>query len=302
VVARIVKIILKVFTVIKMGKETSKNFTELAVNPFPTVAKEPLRGWKPISEDHFIMNEEVYQSKWLIVVPASMIKSISMVKKYDVIKGESANVFGIKNSYVRRFREALMFNDRYEHAGDDHCLPHRPSYTGLNIHSCATSDIVISIENIKVNLNRMFVKNNLSDQGEYGYSYKKLYISSWCWKFICMYFKVNNHLETVEIERDRKKGCIHYHGTLEALRQTDTLEGLHFGTDVTFESFCSLVGKFARAGVQTAPPAPPTYKEGKTSINLDHTWIYIFREENNANDVGSAKDPMLKRHCFVDLC
>jgi hypothetical protein len=88
----------------------------------------------------------------------------------------------------------------------------------------------------------MFVKNDTSDQGDYGYSYKKLYISSWCWKFICLYFKVNNHLETVEIERDRKKGCIRYHGTLEASHQTDTLEGLRFEMDVMFELFRSLVG------------------------------------------------------------
>jgi hypothetical protein len=69
-----------------------------------------------------------------------------------------------------------------------------------------------------------------------------------------MYFKVNNHLEAVEIERDRKKGCIRYHGTLEASRQTDTLEGLRFGTNVMFESFRSLVGKFYGVGVQTEPP------------------------------------------------
>jgi hypothetical protein len=63
-----------------------------------------------------------------------------------------------------------------------------------------------------------------------------------------MYFKVKNHLETVAIERDIKKGCIHYHGTLEASRQTDTLERLCFGTDVLFESCRSLVGKFAGVG------------------------------------------------------
>jgi hypothetical protein len=69
-----------------------------------------------------------------------------------------------------------------------------------------------------------------------------------------MYFKVNNHLETVEIGRDRKKGCIRHHGTLEASRQTDTLEGLRFGTNVMFESFRSLVGTFYGVGVQTEPP------------------------------------------------
>jgi hypothetical protein len=93
VVSRIVEIIHKLVTVIKMGKETSKTLTELAVNPFPTLVKEPLRGWTPISEDHFRMNEEVYQSKWLIVVPASRIKSIAMVKKYDILKGESVYIF-----------------------------------------------------------------------------------------------------------------------------------------------------------------------------------------------------------------
>jgi hypothetical protein len=113
-----------------------------------------------------------------------------------------------------------------------------------------------------------------------------------------MYFKFNNHLETVEIERERNKGCIQYHGILEASRQTDTLEGLRFGTDVMFESLNSFFGKFAGVGVQTAPP---TYKEGKKSIQLDHTLTCVIREENNANDVGNAKDPMLKRHCFIDL-
>jgi hypothetical protein len=96
VVARIVEIIQKVVTVIKMGKETIKTFTELAVNHFPTVVKDPIRGWTPISEDYFRMNEEVYQSKWLIVVPASRIKSIAMVKKNDVLIGESAEIFGMK--------------------------------------------------------------------------------------------------------------------------------------------------------------------------------------------------------------
>jgi hypothetical protein len=87
-------------------------------------------------------------------VPASRFKSISMVKKYDVLKGKSADIFGMKNTYVLRFREALMFNYRYEHVGADHCLPHPSSYTGLNRNSCATSEIAISIENSKVNLNR----------------------------------------------------------------------------------------------------------------------------------------------------
>jgi hypothetical protein len=48
-----------------------------------------------------------------------------------------------------------MFNDRYEHVGADHCLQHPSSYTGLNINLCATSEIAISIENIKANLNRI---------------------------------------------------------------------------------------------------------------------------------------------------
>jgi hypothetical protein len=126
------------------------------------------------------MNEEVYQSKWLIVVPASRIKSMAMVKKYDVFKGESSDIFGMKYTYVLRFREALMFNYRYEHVDTDHCLPHPSSHTGLNIHSYATLEIAISIEKIKVNLNRMFKKNDSSNQGDYGYSYKKLYISRWC--------------------------------------------------------------------------------------------------------------------------
>jgi hypothetical protein len=113
VFARIVDIIHKVVTVIKMGKESSKTLTELAVNHFPTVVKVPIRGWTPILEDHFRMNKEVYESKWLIVVPDSRIKLIAMVKKYDVLKGESADIFGMKNTYIIRFHEALMFNDRY---------------------------------------------------------------------------------------------------------------------------------------------------------------------------------------------
>jgi hypothetical protein len=48
VIAKTVVIIYKVVTVIKMGKETSKTLTELAVNPFPTVVKEPIRGWTPL--------------------------------------------------------------------------------------------------------------------------------------------------------------------------------------------------------------------------------------------------------------
>jgi hypothetical protein len=140
VVAWIVEIIYTVVTVIKMGKETSKTLTELAVTPFPTVVKDPIRGWTPLSEDYFRMNEELYQSKWLIFVPASRIKSIIMVRKYDALKGDPADIFGMENTYVLRFREALMFNDRYENVGADHCLPHPSSYTGLNIHSCATSE------------------------------------------------------------------------------------------------------------------------------------------------------------------
>jgi hypothetical protein len=65
-----------------------------------------------------------------------------------------------------------------------------------------------------------------------------------------------------------------------------------------FELFHSLVGKFAGVGVQITPS---TYKEGKTYIQLDHTWIYVVREKNNTNDVGTAKDPMPKRHCFIVL-
>jgi hypothetical protein len=65
-----------------------------------------------------------------------------------------------------------------------------------------------------------------------------------------------------------------------------------------FESFLSLVGKFTGVGVQTAPS---TYKEGKKSIQLDHTWIYAVHEENNASDVGTTKAPMPKRHSFIDL-
>jgi hypothetical protein len=70
-----------------------------------------------------------------------------------------------------------------------------------------------------------------------------------------MYFKVNNQLDTVEIEieRDRNKGCIQYHGIREASRQTNTLEGLRFGTDIMFESFHSLAGKFSGVGLQIAP-------------------------------------------------
>jgi hypothetical protein len=83
-----------------------------------------------------------------------------------------------------------------------------------------------------------------------------------------------------------------------ASRQTYTLEGLRFGTDEIFESFRSLVGKFAGVGVQTAPP---THKEGKTSIQLYHAWFYVVREENSTNDVGTAKYPMPKRHCSIDL-
>jgi hypothetical protein len=65
-----------------------------------------------------------------------------------------------------------------------------------------------------------------------------------------------------------------------------------------FELFRSLVGNIAGVGVQTAPPK---CKEGKKSIQLHHTWIYVVREENNTNDVGTKKDPMPKRHCFIDL-
>jgi hypothetical protein len=31
------------------------------------------------------------------------------------------------------------------------------------------------------------------------------------------------------------------------------------------------------------------------------SWIYAVREGNNTNDVGTAKDPMPKRHFFIDL-
>jgi hypothetical protein len=103
-VARIVDSIHKVVAVIKMNKESIKNFTELAVNALPTVVKEPIIGWMPILDDHFIMNKEVYQFKWLIVIPAYRIKSIAMVKKYDVLKGQSADIFGMKNTYVLWFR------------------------------------------------------------------------------------------------------------------------------------------------------------------------------------------------------
>jgi hypothetical protein len=48
VIAGTVVIIYKVVTLIKMGKETSKTLTELPVNPFPTVVKEPIRGWTPL--------------------------------------------------------------------------------------------------------------------------------------------------------------------------------------------------------------------------------------------------------------
>jgi hypothetical protein len=178
VVSRIVDITHKVAIVVKMGKTSTKTLTEVVVTPPHTVVQEPSIGRTPILEDHFQNNEEVYQSKWRMVV---------------------------------------------------------------------------SIKNIKLYLNKMFIKNDILYQGAYGNSYKKLYIISWCWTFICMHVKVSNHRDTVHIERDRKEGCIHYHGTLEASHQTYTSEGLRFGMDVLFESFRSLVGKFAGVAVHTPP-------------------------------------------------
>jgi hypothetical protein len=69
------------------------------------------------------MNEDVYQLKWLIVVPGSRIKSMAMVKKNDILKIESYDIFGMKNTYVLRLREALMLN--YSHSRNPRCAPAR---------------------------------------------------------------------------------------------------------------------------------------------------------------------------------
>jgi hypothetical protein len=138
-------------------KEEKKTAREVALNLFPRVAKEPNIGWTPIMEDNFHLNPEVYQSKFVRIVPLSSIKGLAIVRKYDDLKQQSANFYGMMHLFILRFRESLRLKT-YEHVGPSQCLPFPTCYKEMGITSCAAYEISVSLDNVKVCLNKMFVE------------------------------------------------------------------------------------------------------------------------------------------------
>jgi hypothetical protein len=226
---------------------------QVKINEFPRVVEDASKGWEPIKEDYQRLNQEVYQSRYLMSVPVESISGLALVRKHEQLIHQSADKFGMTNVFVLRFRESLIL-EKYEPVGAKKCLPFPSLYPAMNMKTCATSQIAASLENIKVCLYKMFVKHDMASQGPYGFCLKLLYTSNWFWAYMKHHFLHHNKLVVEELNVERKKGSIRYHFTLEALRLKEDFEGLRLGADRQFDSFRDRVGKFAGIVAQTPPP------------------------------------------------
>jgi hypothetical protein len=190
---------------------------QVEVNEFPRVVEDASKGLEPIKEYYLRLNQEVYQSRYLTSVPVEGVSGLAFVRKYEQLIQQSADIFGMTNVFLLRFRESLIL-EKYEPVGAKQCLPFPSLYPTMNMKTCATSQIAASLENFKVCLHKKIVKHDMASQGPYGYCLKRLHMSNWCWAYMKHHLLHHNQLVVEEFNSERNKGSIRYHFTLEASR------------------------------------------------------------------------------------
>jgi hypothetical protein len=86
---------------------------QVEVNEIPRVVEDARKGWEPIEEDYLILNQEVYQSRYLMSVPVEKISGLAFVREYEQLIQQLADIFGMTNvfcseieliSYFRKVR------------------------------------------------------------------------------------------------------------------------------------------------------------------------------------------------------
>jgi hypothetical protein len=146
---------------------------QVEVNSFPRFFEDANKGWEPINEDYLRLNQDVYQLRYLMSLPVERISGLAFVRKHEQLIHQSADIFGMSNVFLLRFRESLIL-EKYEPVGDTKSL-----YPVTSMKTCATSQIAASLEKIKICLHKMFVKNNMASQGTYVYCLIRIYMSNW---------------------------------------------------------------------------------------------------------------------------
>jgi hypothetical protein len=126
-------------------------------------------------------------------------------------------------------------------------------YATMGIKTCTTSQIAVSLENIKVLLYKMFVKHVMALHAPYGYCLKMLCMRNWCWACPKHHFLHHNQWVVEEFTREQKKGSMRSHFTWEASPPTEDYEVLLLGTDLQFSR---LLLSNSLASVLRSPPHP----------------------------------------------
>jgi hypothetical protein len=121
----------------KLGSMVTNNVCEVELNLFPHIEEAPDQGWPPVPQNHFWLNQEVYQWNQVTVVPIDNVREMAMVRKHEDLK-QSADFCGMKNVYVLRFRRSLMLDNKYEKVDKKHCLPYPSLYHELCMKTCAS--------------------------------------------------------------------------------------------------------------------------------------------------------------------
>jgi hypothetical protein len=117
---------------------------QVEVNEFPRVVKYAIKGWEPIKDDYLRLNQEVYQSRYLVSVPLERISGLAFVRKYEQLIQQSADIFGMTKVFVLRFRESIIL-EKYEPVSAKQCLPFLSLYPAINMKTCVTSQIAASL-------------------------------------------------------------------------------------------------------------------------------------------------------------
>jgi hypothetical protein len=81
-------------------------------------------------------------------VPVERISGLAFVRKHEQLIQQSADIFGMKNIFLLRFRESLIL-EQYEPVGAIQCLTFTSLYPEMSMKTFVTSQIAASIENDK---------------------------------------------------------------------------------------------------------------------------------------------------------
>jgi hypothetical protein len=118
---------------------------QVEANEFPRVVEDASKLWEPIKYDYLQLDQEIYQSRYLVSVPMEQISGSTFVRKYEQLIQQSADIFGMTNVFVLRFRESIIL-EKYEPVGAKQCLPFTSLYPEMNMKTCATSQIAASLK------------------------------------------------------------------------------------------------------------------------------------------------------------